>query len=217
MFGWFQLIHASLRAVRRRRGEREELRAGDQDPDGARVAAAEPSSGTATISRRTAMPPPTWKPGLAARPSSSGSTVSRTHQISRPSGDRTRSANRKPPSAGVSGTGSRPASAAPPAAYSRWSAKLAKTRSNPPGQRRDGTGRYDLPPYSCTRVLAFHGAGSSSRGSSAGPADAMIVVRPPSAGRRSCHHTSPPAMDGYATATAPCATSAALIGDFQVP
>ncbi len=45
----------------------------------------------------------------------------------------------------------------------------------------------------------------------------MIAVRPPSDGRRSCHHTSPPAMDGYATPTAPLATSAALIGDFHVP
>ena len=48
-------------------------------------------------------------------------------------------------------------------------------------------------------------------------AEATIVVRPSSDGRRSCHHTSPPAMDGYETATAPLATSAALIGDFQVP
>ncbi len=74
-----------------------------------------------------------------------------------------------------------------------------------------------MPPYSCTRFLAFHGAGSSSLGSADGPADAMIVVRPPSDGRRSCHHTSPPAIDGYATPAAPLATSAALIGDFQVP
>ena len=155
--------------------------------------------------------------GHAAAGPASGSTVSRTHQISWSSGDRTRSAKRKPPSAGVSGTGSMPASTAPPAAYSRWSAKLAKTRSKPPASDSDGTGRYDLPPYSCTRFLAFHGAGSSSRGSPDAPADAMIAVRPPSDGRRSCHHTSPPAMDGYETPTAPLATSAALIGDFQVP
>ena len=45
----------------------------------------------------------------------------------------------------------------------------------------------------------------------------MIVDRPPSAGRRSCHHTSRPAMAGKATDTAPLATSAALMGDFQVP
>ena len=42
---------------------------------------------------------------------------------------------------GVSGTGSMPASTAPPAAYSRWSAKLAKTRSKPPDSDSDGTGR----------------------------------------------------------------------------
>ena len=74
-----------------------------------------------------------------------------------------------------------------------------------------------MPPYSCTRFLAFHGAGNSSLGCASGPADATIVVRPPSDGRSSCHHTSPPAMDGYEAATAPMATSAALIGDFQVP
>jgi hypothetical protein len=45
----------------------------------------------------------------------------------------------------------------------------------------------------------------------------MIAVRPPSDGRRSCHHTSPPAMDGYETAAPALATSAALIGDVQVP
>ena len=45
----------------------------------------------------------------------------------------------------------------------------------------------------------------------------MIVTRPPSAGRLSCHHTSSPAKDGNPTCVAPRATSAALIGDFQVP
>ena len=45
----------------------------------------------------------------------------------------------------------------------------------------------------------------------------MIVIRPPSAGRLSCHHTSSPAKAGNPTLVAPRATSAALIGDFQVP
>src|ERR1700742_809069 len=110
-----------------------------------------------------------------------------------------------------------PASTAPPAAYSRWAGKVAKTRAEPPASDSEGTGRYDLPPYSCTRFLAFHGAGSNSHGSPPAPADPMIAARPPSEGRRSCHHTSPPAMDGYETPTAPLATSAALIGDFHVP
>ena len=95
--------------------------------------------------------------------------------------------------------------------------KFAKTRSNRSGTSADGTGRYDRPPYSCTRVRAYHGAASSSRGSSLGPAEAMIVTRPPSAGRLSCHHTSSPAKDGNPTLVDPRATSAALIGDFQVP
>ena len=66
-------------------------------------------------------------------------------------------------------------------------------------------------------MRAFHGAGSRSRVSPAGPAAATIAVRPPSDGRRSCHQTSPPAMAGYETPTVPAATSAALMGDFQVP
>src|SRR5690348_209792 len=216
MFGWFQLIHASFVPSGDEVGNAKNCAPETSTRIAAASAAAEPSSGTATISRRTATPPPRWKPAGGGVPSA-GSTVSRTHQISWSSGERVRSAKRKPPSAGVSGTGSMPASTAPPAAYSRWSAKLAKTRSNPPASDSDGTGRYDLPPYSCTRVLAFHGAGSSSRGSPDGPADATIVIRPFSDGRRSCHHTSPPAIDGYVTPVAPVATSAAVIGEFQVP
>ena len=45
----------------------------------------------------------------------------------------------------------------------------------------------------------------------------MIVTRPPSAGRLSCHHTSSPAIAGKESIIFPRATSAALIGDFQVP
>src|SRR5262249_38907571 len=78
--------------------------------------AAEPSNGTATIARAT-------------RPSAE--TVSRTHQTSRPSGESTRSANRKPPSADVSGRGSPGRAPALLTTYRRWSAKLAKTRSDP--------------------------------------------------------------------------------------
>src|SRR6201996_1395876 len=216
MFGWFQLIQASRVPSGDGVGKAKNCAPETSTRSAPASDAAEPSSGTATMSRRTATPPPMWKPSGPA-PSPAARTVSLTHQISWPSRASTRSAKRKPPSAGVSGTGSMPASTAPPAAYSRWSAKLAKTRSNPPASDSDGTARYDLPPYSCTRVLAFHGAGSSSLGSADAPADATTVDRPPSDGRRSCHQTSPPAMDGYETATAPLATSAALIGDFQFP
>ncbi len=72
-------------------------------------------------------------------------------------------------------------------------------------------------------MRAYHGAASSSRGpvpavsAVPAPAAAMTVTRPPSDGRLSCHHTSPPAMDGNATDIAPRATSAALMGDSQVP
>ena len=74
--------------------------------------AALPSSGTATIARFTFMPPPTWNP-VSGRPSS-GRDVSRTHQISRPSGEMTRSANRNPAPSGVSGAGSAASSAPAP-------------------------------------------------------------------------------------------------------
>ena len=161
------------------------------------------------------MPPPVWNPG-SGRPSS-GREISRTHQISRPSGDRVRSANRNPEDAGVSGVGWPPPAPVSRSRYRRWSVKFAKTRSNRPASSADGTGRYDRPPYSCTRVRAYHGAASSSRGLSPGPAEAMIVIRPLSAGRLSCHHTSSPAKAGNLTFVAPRATSAALIGDFQVP
>ena len=111
--------------------------------------AADPSSGTATIARLTFMPPPVWNPGSGWP--SSGRLVSRTHQISRPSGERVRSANRNPAPSGVSGAGAPPAA---PDRYSRWSAKFAKTRSKP---APSGTGRNDWPPYSCTRLRAYHG------------------------------------------------------------
>ncbi len=143
MLGWFQLIHASFVPSGEGVGNAKNCAPETSTRMASAEEAAEPSSGTATMSRRTATPPPTWNPAGGAVPSgpSSGRTVSRTHQISWSSGARTRSAKRKPPSAGVSGTGSMPASTAPPAAYSRWSAKLAKTRSKPPASESDGTGR----------------------------------------------------------------------------
>ena len=140
MLGWFQLIHASFVPSGDGVGNAKNCAPVTSTRIAAASAPADPSSGTATISRRTAMPPPRWKPAGGGAPCD-GSTVSRTHQISRSSGERTSSAKRKPPSAGVSGTGSMPASTAPPAAYSRWSAKLAKTRSYPPARDSDGTAR----------------------------------------------------------------------------
>ena len=60
----------------------------------------------------------------------------------------------------------------------------------PPGSGRPGR----PPPYSCTRVRAFHGAGSTSRDGAGGvPADARRSGRPRS-GRASVHHTSSPAV-----------------------
>ena len=207
--GWSQLIQASLVPSGDAVGNAKNCAPVTRTRMAAASDAADPSSGTATIARLTFMPPPVWNPGSGSP--SSGRLISRTHQISRPSGERVRSANLNPAPSGVSGAGAPPAA---PDRYSRWSAKFAKTRSKP---GPSGTGRNDWPPYSCTRLRAYHGAGSSSRGGASPAAAAMIVTRPPSAGRLSCHQTSSPATAGNETATAPLATSAALIGDVQVP
>ena len=138
---------------------------------------------------------------------------SHTHHTSSPSGESTRSANRSVisgPGAPVSGSG---LSISPLAVvrhrYSRWSAKLAKT--NP-----SGSGRYDFPPYSCTRVLAFHGAGSRSRLTPSGPWR-TTVTRPPSSGRDSCHHTPAASMTGNDRPTCVRATSAPPMGERHSP
>ena len=88
-------------AVRRRGGEGEEVRPGDQDPDGGVVAggrAVERDRDDRAVHLHAAAG---VEPGL--RLAVVGARVSRTHQISRPSGDRVRSANRNPAPSGVSG------------------------------------------------------------------------------------------------------------------
>ena len=79
-----------------------------------------------------------------------------------------------------------------------------------------GSGRYDLPPYSWTRVLAFHGIGSMSRLVPSGPWQTM-AARPPSPGRDSCHHTPAASMVGNARPTCWRATSAPPIGEGHSP
>ncbi len=121
--GWSQLIHASLvpsgdgvgNAKKSAPVTRTRMAPAGPGPGAGRASpsAAEPSSGTATIARFTFAPPPVWNPG-SGRPSS-GREISRTHQISRPSGDRVRSANRNPAPSGVSGVGSAASCRAGPA------------------------------------------------------------------------------------------------------
>ena len=82
---------------------------------------------------------------------------------------------------------------------------------NPPG-----SGKYDLPPYSWTRVLAFHGTGSKSRLIPSGPWQTM-ASRPPSSGRDSCHHTPAASMVGNARPTCLRATSAPSMGEGHSP
>lgn len=136
--GWSQAIQASRRPSGLIRGKaRKSLSATTSrtSPD--------PSSGTATTARVT-----------GARPVS----VSRTHHTSVPSCESTGSAYRQPDGvggSGVSGCGSLPASSR----YRRWSLHSLKTSAWPASV---GTASQHAPPYSCTRVRAFHGAGSTS-------------------------------------------------------
>jgi hypothetical protein len=60
-------------------------------------------------------------------------------------------------------------------------------------------------------LRTFHGAGSSI------PPERTTVHRPSSPGFDSCHHTCPPAACGKDSLIRDRATSAAVIGDGQVP
>ena len=187
--GWSQLIHASFVPSGDAVGNAKNCAPVTRTRMAAASDAADPSSGTATIARLTFMPPPVWNPGSGWP--SSGRLVSRTHQISRPSGERVRSANRNPAPSGVSGAGApRPRPTGKPL--------VGEVREDEIEAGPSGTGRNDRPPYSCTRLRAYHGAGSSSRGAVSPSPAAMIVTRPPSAGRLSCHQTSSPATAGNA-------------------
>src|SRR5215469_11057098 len=75
--------------------------------------------------------------------------------------------------------------------------------------------RYDNPPYSCTRVLAFHGAGSKT--DCLPPELCMMVVRPPSSGKPCCHQVSLPITTGKLPVARPRAISAATIGEGHSP
>src|SRR5690606_25032132 len=72
--------------------------------------------------------------------------------------------------------------------YRRWSAKSTNTTSGPVSVVVPVQGR---PPYSWTRLRTFHGAGSTASSRPSG-CRRTRVRRPPSPGRGSVHHTSPP-------------------------
>src|SRR5690606_39944589 len=82
---------------------------------------------------------------------------------------------------------------------------------------------HGLPPYSWSRLRTFHGAGSTSSTAPLAPSRTS-ATRPPSAGLDSAHHTLPPSVPGppdttssHCGVTPAAATSAASIGEDQVP
>ena len=195
MFGWSQAIHANREPSGDKRGKAKNWLPPTTTRTFDASSAADPSSGTATIARRT---------------SPSAVCSSRTHHTSSRAATWVSSAYRQPASTcetGVSGVGDDPTSSR----YSRWSPHSANTSADA------DSGSHAMPPYSCTRVRAFHGAGSRSPR----PAD-TTTCRPPSLGRPSVHHTSSAPSASRTTATKPSrtpprATSAALMGEGQEP
>ena len=152
--------------------------------------AADPSSGTATIARLTFMPPPVWNPG-SGWPSSGRLDLPHAPDLPAVGGE---GQVGEPEPGAVRGQRRGRAASAAARPVQPLVGEVREDEIEPPATC-DGTGRYDWPPYSCTRLRAYHGAGSSSRGAVSPAPAAMIVTRPPSAGRLSCHHTSS-ARDG---------------------
>ena len=104
----------------------------------------------------------------------------------------------------------RPASSLPASSrYSRWS-ENSVNHSVPPDTV------HAPPPYSCTRVRAFHGAGRTSV--TVPSADRRTIAdRPPSAGRDSDHQTSSPSTTTSPSRAAARTTSSEVIGVGQLP
>ena len=150
--------------------------------------AAEPSSGTAMMSRTTLAP--SWDSRMAM--------ISSSRMLS--------SAKRKPASAGVSGVGMvLPASIR----YRRWSVNSANTSVRP------AVTVHAPPPYSCTLVRAFHGAGKMSI---ATPSRwVRTAYRPASLGRASSHQMSSPTQVPPLIGWPLSARSRAEIGERQEP
>ncbi|WP_242471258.1 hypothetical protein [Blastococcus sp. TML/C7B] len=93
--------------------------------------------------------------------------------------------------------------------YSRWS-ENSVNHSVPPATVQAP------PPYSCTRVRAFHGAGSTSL-TAPSAARRTITDRPPSSGRDSDHQTSAPSTTTSPIRAAARTTSSEVIGVGQLP
>ena len=124
-------------------------------------AAADPSSGTATIARFTFMPPPGWNPG-SGWPSSGRHRLPHAPDLPAVGGQ---DQVGEPEPGAVRGQRRRVAASAPRRRPVQPLVGEVREDEIEPAGPSDGTGRYDWPPYSCTRFRAYHGAGSSSRGS----------------------------------------------------
>ncbi|MFC7573325.1 hypothetical protein ACFQX8_13415 [Klenkia terrae] len=133
--------------------------------------------------------------------------VSRT-QSTWPPGVTARSAKRTPE--GMSGAALRGSGSAPGTTrYSRWSAKSVKNTVPP-------STVHEPPPYSCTRVRAFHGSGSRSVVVPSA-ARCTSTVRPPSAARDSAHHTPSDVTATSPSRAAARTTSSDVMGVGQEP
>lgn len=201
MRGWSQASQAARCPSGESRGPvTKRCRSGASSRTAPRSSAAEPSSGTATGTRRRSVGP-------------SPVNSSRTHHTSPRSGRGSGSIQRRPPptvDSGVSGRGSPPPGVK---AYSRWSVKFTKTTSGPVSVVTAAHGR---PPYSMTRLRTFHGAGST--GSSVPSACRRTRVRrPPSVGRGAVHHTSSPTKPTSSGRPSCAAARAASMGEGHDP
>ena len=203
--GWSQAIQAARRPSGESRGPvTNRCRSSVSSRTAPRSSAADPSSGTAAITRRTSV-------GAVA-----GELLQdaphfaplRGATAGRPSAVRRRRAD-----SGVSGRGSPGPSGS--YAYSRWSAKLTKTTSGPPSARpAPAQGR---PPYSMTRLRTFHGAGSTD--SSVPSARRRTRARRPALGgpRLGPPHLVADDADVLGAAVVRRRRARASIGDGQVP
>src|SRR5690606_30181059 len=88
----------------------------------------------------------------------------------------------------------------------RWFDHSVKTTPPP------ASGRQDRPPYSITRLRAFHPGGIASRTVPSGPRR-TTHRRPPSCGRGSSHHTSSPKISTHSGRSSTRATSTGRIGE----
>src|SRR5215218_1952074 len=187
MSGWFHCSQASVVPSGERRAS--ETKSGPETSTSVASAATRTSSLTTSAGRS----PSAWVSRTASRPS----------EVTRKSAWRT--------PAGSSGSGVTATGASLPASsrYSRWS-------TNSVNHRVPSCTVHEPPPYSCTRVRAFQGAGRTSV--TVPSADRRTITDlPPSLGRDSDHQTSSPSTHTSPSRAAARTTSSEVIGVDQLP